>query len=371
MTKLSPEETLLLLSCRPILTAADEARLARLLGPGLDWALILWRAETYQTLPVLRDHVERLGLAPAVPDFVRAYLDNWTAISRARSVEQYRELGRLVGLFEEMGVDHYVMKGAAIAALAYPDPLNRAMQDLDVMIRPHDARRVQRAIYGVGYRHGVFDPATGRFHHMFRRITRRALAEKHALHSVTKVIKVPDPCPRHLVPPEWRKRQLKSAFNGDGTLSVPVFVDLHVALSPGMDAEDFWRGADTRALLGRPVRVQSVTTMVWFSAARLYREAFEHRTIKLQMLGDIDALVRTRGTEIDWSEILFLADKYDLKAPLFYVLGQAAQLCRTPVPAPVLAALAPSSRQKPDANDWGDIAPHLLGHTIVNRFEMA
>jgi hypothetical protein len=371
MIKLSTEETLLLLGCRPLLRPADDLRLARLVERGLDWGFVLWRAETYQILPPLLGHLRRLGLDAAVPDYVLAYLDNWSALSEARSVEQFRELGRLLGLLEEMEADHFVMKGAAIAALAYPDPLQRPMQDLDIMIRPQDARRVQKAMYAVGYRHGVFDPASGRFHHMFRRITRRGLEHKHALHSFTKVVRVPDPCPRDLAPSAWQRRQLKGAFNEDGTLSIPVFVDFHVNLSPGMDLDDAWRGATSRTLLGQPVRVQSATAMLWFSAARLYREAFEHRTLKLQMLGDIDALVAVRGDEIDWSELLLMADRYGLRPPLYYVLGQAAQLCGTPVPPRLLEALAPSQRDVPAENDWGDIVPQLLTRPVVNRFQLA
>ena len=85
----------------------------------------------------------------------------------------------------------------------------------------------------------------------------------------------------------------------------------------------------------------------------------------------IDALVAARGDEIDWSETLLMADRYGVRPPLYYVLGQAAQLCGTPIPPRLLAALAPSQRDVPAENDWGDIVPQLLTRPVVNRFQLA
>lgn len=371
MLELSREERLLLLACTPDAGGETDARLAALVRDEPDWAFILWRAETYQTLPLLRHHLERLGLLDSVPVLVSNYLAGWTALSRARSRAQYRELGVLLAALRDAGIDHYLMKGAAIAALAYPDPLLRPMQDLDIMIRPEDAWRVQRLVYALGYRHGVFVPATGRFHHLFRRITRRSLRGKHALHSVTKVCSVPPPVPPERVPDAWRARQLKSAFAPDGSFRIPVFVDFHVSLSAGMALADVWRGAVAADILGQRVIVQSPTAMVWFSAARLYLEAFERNTLKLQMLGDLDALLKRCGDAVDWAELLTIADRYGLRPALFYVLGQLRESFGAPVPEAVLALLMPDPRAPPLPADFGDIAPKLLSRPVLNRLALA
>ena len=371
MIHLSPEETLLLLGSRPLLDEAMGERFATVAAGPIDWAYVLWRAETYQTVPLLKAHLEAAGADRAMPDFVSAYMANWSALSAARTIAQFRELGALIQAFDEAGIDHYLMKGAAIAALAYPDPLTRPMQDLDIMIQPGDAWRAQKLVYRLGYRHGVFWPRTGRFHHMFRRITPRALRFKHALHSVTKVVPMESPVAPDMVSPEWRRRQIKCAFADDGTLLMPVFIDIHVNLSAGMELEDVWRGAEARELLGRRVKVQSLTTMLWFSAVRLYREAFEHNTLKLQMLGDIDALLWLYPKEIDWPELLVMADKYRFGPALFYVLSQARELNGAPVPEAVLALLMPDPRKPPADADWGDVVPKLLSKPWINRVALA
>lgn len=368
MIRLTPEESILLLTCRPVLSDDDRARLVRLVTPSVDWAYVLWRAETYQTVSLLRAH-----LAAAVPDEhipagIRRYVDNWSALSATRSTEQFRELGQILPMLDREGIDYHLLKGAAIAAMLYRDPLTRPMQDLDIMIRPQDARRVQRAMYAIGYRHGAFMPDTGKFRHMFRRITGKSLQNNHALHSMTKINVTAPPVEDRMLPPEWRHRQIKCAFATDGGLMMPVFVDFHVNLMAGMDQEDVWRGVATRDILGQRVNAQSITTMLWFSAVRVYREAFEYNTLKLQMLGDIDALLRIHGDAVDWAELLAIADEYQFGPPLFYVLSQARDLFGADVPERVLALLAPDRRAKPVASDFGDVIPKILSRPIVNRF---
>ena len=371
MVQLSPEESLLLLSCRVLLGKSDDAVLTSLVQSGPDWSFVLWRAETYQTLPLLHYHLQRLGLEDAVPDEVRGYLRNWTTVSQARSREQFRELGRVVAALQRLGIDHYVMKGAAIAASVYPDPLLRAMQDLDIMILPRDAWRVQREIYRLGYKHGVFDPKNGRFTPIFKPITPQSLRSKHALHSVTRTVRIAAPIAPTLLPEAWRRRQLKSFSNSDGTLTVPVFIDFHVSLSPGMALADVWRGASAENLLGQQVKLQSPTAMLWFSAARLYHEAFQHGTLKLQMFGDIDAILRVHHDRIDWAELLVMVKKYKIEPALFYVLSQAQRLYGSPMPAGALELLEPSQTKAPAEHDWGDILPKLLSRPLVNDFEFA
>lgn len=371
MIQLSAEETLVLLGSRPALTPADGKRFGALLKGPVDWAMVLWRSETFQTLPLLRAHIAALGLEARVPDHAALYMANWSALSAARSAEQFRALGEILRLLEEAAIDYHLMKGAAIAGMLYDDPLTRPMQDLDIMIRPADAWRVQRLMYANGYRHGVFVPETGRFHAMFRKITPASLRKGHALYSLTRVVHVAPPVAEAAVLPEWRRRQLKSAFTFDGRYAIPIFVDFHVTLSEGIEEADVWAGVSQRTVLGQRVAVQAPTTMLWFSAARIYHEAFSYATLKLQMMGDIDALLRLHRDEIDWALLLAQADKYGFAPALFYVLSQVRALFGADVPEAVLALLMPDAKAAPSPADLGDIMPKLLSRPVVNAFALA
>jgi hypothetical protein len=371
MVQLTPEETLLLLSCRVALNKVEDARFSAIAGSSLDWPFVLWRAETYQTIPLIAFHLKRLDLLGAIPNFIATYIQNWTSLSEARSREQFRELGRIVNRLQKIDVDYFLLKGAALASTVYPNPLLRPMQDLDIMIQPRDAWRVQREIYRLGYKHGVFNPQDGRFTPLFRKITWKSLREKHALHSVTKTIRLPSPVLNRLISSAWQKRQIKSYSYDDGTVAMPIFVDFHINLFPGMAISDVWRGAGERPLLGQSVKVQSPTAMLWFSAARLYHEAFQHGTLKLQMFGDVDALLKVYKGKIDWAELLTMAKKYSMTAALYYVLSQAERLGGGEAPSSVLALLKPDQQQAPAQGDWGDIIPKLLSRSVVNDFEYA
>ncbi|WP_197435171.1 nucleotidyltransferase family protein [Nitratireductor arenosus] len=371
MIHLSREETFLLLTCRPRLDDAGDERLVRLTRQDMDWAYVLWRAETYQTIPLCRFHLDRLGAWRNIPDWVPGYMAGWSKLSELRSIVQFRLLAQILNTFQTAGIDYYIFKGALVAATLFPDPVSRPMQDLDIMVRPKDLWRVQKALYGLGFKHGVFDPANGTFTHMFRRITKNTLAHKYALHSVTKVETVRPDFDASLLPRAWRQRQIKSFVQGDGTVSMPVFVDIHFGLADGVEEEDVWRGAGPETVLGQAVRCQGPTTALWFSAARAYFEAFQHGTVKPYMLGDIDALVRHHQEAIDWAELLLVARKYGFASALFYVFEQQRRLFETPVPDHVIALLMPNQKSIPDPGDYGDLIPKLLSRVVVNDFALA
>lgn len=371
MIKLSGEETFLLLTCRPRLSPADDARLTRIVNAQLDWSLLLWRAETYQTLPLCVFHLNRLGLTSRVPVWALSYMQFWSQLSRLRSEVQYRYLGTLLGHLRDCGIPHYLFKGPLLSALLYDDPALRPMQDLDLMVRSTDLHKVQKTLYGLGYKHGVFNPADGVFTHMFRKITPETLEHKYALHSVTKVEEVWAGFDTSTIPPEWRARQIKSFVNEDGSIQIPVFIDVHFNLAAGMDEADIWRGAGLRKLLGREVSCQAPIASLWFSAARVYFEAYQHGTLKLQMLGDIDALLRIYASDLDWAELLAISKKYNFTAAIFYVLEQVRRLFDAPVPIEVLTLLMPDPQSRPDPSDFGDLIPKLLSRTVVNRLELA
>lgn len=371
MVQLSREETFLLLTCRPCLTPSDDQRLLQIVDPDLDWSFVLWRAESYQTLSLCGFHLGRLGLISRTPAWVISYIHTWSQLSKARSEVQFRQLGELLGLFRACGLEHYLFKGPLLSALLYPDPAWRPMQDLDIMVRTADVRRVQKELYRLGYKHGVFNPADGVFTHMFRKITPETLEHKYALHSVTKVEVIRPSFDTSLIAPEWRMRQIKSFVQEDGSVRMPVFVDIHFNLGAGMDEIDVWRHARALKLLGHDVPCQSITAALWFSAARIYFEAYQHGTLKLQMLGDIDALLRLHAADIDWAELLAVATKYGFSAAIFYVLEQVRRLFDAPVPLKVLALLMPDPQRQPDPADFGDIIPKLLSRTVVSDLQLA
>jgi hypothetical protein len=366
--QLTVEESLLLLTCRPYLSATDDVIVERLGTQPMDWAEVLWRAEYFRTIPLITYHLRRLDVLSAVPATERTYLQAWTAVSRARVEALYGELDDILDALDRAAVPYFLLKGVVAGPLLYPDPLLRPMLDIDIMVDP-DALDVARdSLEALGYRHGVWDPGTGKI--AVVDYGDSDPAEHHELPSYLKTAFVVCPVPPNAIPTTWRRKHLKVHPDGRGGMQLPIFVDVHFNLSVGFDLADVWRGSHVEQVLGRPVKVQSITGMLWFIAARLYNEAFQFGTVKLLMLGDVIALLARRSGDVDWDEIVYVARRYGMQPALYYVFSQARQLGAA-VPDRVLGSLQPRSDNPPMLNDWGDLLPKMFSRAFVHDIQLA
>jgi hypothetical protein len=369
MTTLSAEESLLISACRPIVADADRSNIARFAAKIDDWPRVIWRAEQYRTLPLLFAHLEASGGLSQAPAAVGTYLRNWVALSRVRSLAQFQQLARVVRGLQEEHIDYFLLKGSGLA-LYYPDPLSRPMQDLDFIVRPDDAMRVQQLLFRLGFRHGIWDSKSEMFTPTVARITPNLVSRAVELPPFAYFVRTKTPVRAELILPAWKQHHIKCAVRDDRLL-MPVFLDVHLNLAEGLDLEDVWHTAREASFLGTSVRVQSATGMLWFIASRLYLEAFSYNTLKLSMFGDVHTLLTAAASEIDWAELVATAYKYGLRPALFYVLAQAKTLLGAEVPMNVLALLRPNANDVPLDNDFGDFIPKLLSRPLLHSFKYA
>jgi hypothetical protein len=61
-----------------------------------------------------------------------------------------RELLRVHGILEAAGIPHVALKGAHLAYCVYPHPALRPVRDLDILVRPEQARDAQAALIAGG-----------------------------------------------------------------------------------------------------------------------------------------------------------------------------------------------------------------------------
>jgi hypothetical protein len=370
--RLPAEESILLLTCRPYLRDMEVEHLSALVkARNLDWSFILWRSEMYRTTSTLAYHIQKLELEEVVPLETKEYLQTWRIFSEAHLLAYYRELGTILSAFESAGIDFFLTKGCALGPRYYPQPLVRSMQDLDLMIHPQDAEAAQRTMFDLGYTHDLWNPSTNAYEERSFRVTPQSLAKYSELPAFAKCVRMRSPLPKSLVPWVWRRKYIKSHIDEKKILTVPVFVDVHVNLSEGIELTDVWRGAEREEVLGRLVRLHSPTSMLWFIAARLYHEAFQYSTLKLQMFGDAHAILHKRGADVDWMELVTAGKKYGMHAALFYVLSQLKKLAGSDIPEPVLAFLRPDPRGVPNAHDWGDVMPKLMNVPAIEAVKLA
>jgi hypothetical protein len=335
------------------------------------WEYLLWRAENNRTITFLEYHFRRLGLLEALPAESAAYVSMWTTLARIRTLAQYRAVADTVDVFEQAGIASFLMKGLDLNLLYYPNPLFRPMQDVDLMIHPANAPRVHEMMLELGFRNGIFNPATGEWNDIARVVDAHSLRETYELPVMVRLAKMRSPYPRRLVPPTLRHKHVRCHIDSGGNITFPIFLDLHVNLSVGIELEDVWNGVRLASVLGRTLRVQPVTNALWFLAARIYHEAFLYNTLRLIMFGDIHTLLHKAGNDVDWPELVAIAYKYDMRPALFYVLAQVGRLTGAHVPAEVLHVLQPNPMDVPLQHDWGDVMPKLFSATHLVDIELA
>jgi hypothetical protein len=195
--------------------------------------------------------------------------------------------------------------------------------------------------------------------------------ETYALPVFVRLEKVQSPFKASEVPRKLRHRHVKGYIDAAQILTLPVFIDLHFSLSVGIDEEDIWAGVELANVLGRVARVQSPTAAVWFLAARLYHEAFLYNSLRLLMLGDLHAVLRRRGDQIDWSTVAAIAYKYEMRPGIYYVLSLMQRSFGAKIPSELLELLRPDQAEIPLQHDWGDIVPKLLSVPHLNEIVLA
>lgn len=360
MLRLSREDSILFTTSRAYLQPQEEEQVRRWSAQSVNWAYVTWRAENNRTIPLLDYHLRRLGLLDALPTEIRLYQQRWTTLSRLRSVLEFRNLTEIMDALDRAGIAWFLVKGPDIALLYYPDPFLRPMTDVDIMINPADAARAQQVMFELGYRHGIFDPTNGSWTEKQERINPELFRETYALPVFVRIESLQSPFASHEVPRKLRNRHVKVHIDRARVMHMPIFIDLHVNLSVGIDVQDIWSGVTLAKTLGRIARVQSVTGAVWFLSARLYHEAFLYNSLRFLMFGDLHAVLHRELASVNWAEVAAIAYKYEMRPAIYYVLAQMRRLCQIDVPEEFLTLVRPEQTEIPLQHDWGDVLPKLL-----------
>lgn len=124
-----------------------------------EWSVLLGTAR----------HERMVGLlACAVADAALATTDDQAAEVHEAHVAalcgdlvRERELIRLVGLLRGSGLDHRVLKGAAVAHLDYPDPALRSFADVDLLVRAEEWDDAIQVLREAGWERQFAEPRPG------------------------------------------------------------------------------------------------------------------------------------------------------------------------------------------------------------------
>ena len=195
---------------------------------------------------------------------------------RTRNIRMMRLLERIAARFNDAGVPLMVLKGAALHLTLYDQPEDRAMADLDLMVRPRDIDKAFHLLEGLGGLRGeplVRDDFFPRFHYEIE-------------YSLGRIY--------------------------------PVKIDLHVRpfrplrYSQIVPVDALWDRARAVSIGRASVHVPSVEEML----VHLVVHAAVHGFADEKWLTDIKRWVERHGGDIDWDRFLGTVKQWRLALPV-------------------------------------------------------
>jgi len=304
-----PETTDRLLLCCARSRFDDEAKAGarELVGEGIDWERLLDLAVKHGLLPLLHARLRDLE-NEQIPEAVLARAESVYYVNLRRNVLLQHELGQIVRSLHEEDVEVIVLKGGALAWTVYASPALRPMVDLDLLVRPEQMERVGMVVEALGFRRSGSLPA-----HMVPFQERFGGGVEWIRERNGKMTRLD--VHHDLVGVDWCRR----AFS--------------------IEAGALWEAAPPLDLGGMLARQLSAVDAL----IHLCLHPALHHGYAFPFIGyvDIDHLICQAGSDLFWTRLLERVRRFRVKTTVYWGLTAAHDLLATPVPAEVLAELAP------------------------------
>jgi hypothetical protein len=253
----------------PVPAAALAALVGRLNACG--WDALLADARAAGLAATVEAHLHARGLLPALPPGVAAALlddHRGTLLSQAWQGHALTGIGAAL---DRAGIPFRLLKGPALAALAYPDPTTRAAVDLDLWVRPADRERACAVLEGCGLARLTTGPHPPAFLETFGTELQFGTAPGAGVPVVVDLH-------WHLLAPWWMRR----------TLRIP-------------EAALFAHAAPVE-IAGQCVSTLAPTETLYYLCLHA---AINHRCAGLRLYADLGLLARSPA--IDWPRLRALA----------------------------------------------------------------
>lgn len=297
------EERLLCEAAR--LPGADEA----VMIPGvtdqrLDWEAFWNLALRHEVQPLVWSRLRsQPALRAAVPPDLAQRAERRFHATALRNRSRSVELGRVLSVLSDAGVESMPVKGVVLDELVYGPRAPRTFDDLDVLVRRPDLPRARAALAELGY-HG-------------RRVPRFEEVD-HRFHDL----------------------QLFRPVDGSEQC-LEIHWDLWPASRFDSIVDDLWRRAT-------PARVAGVETRVMSEEDTILHLAI-HRTssaLRLRFVCDVAEIVRQRHRELDWTALEERARRIGGTVALHMMLRLSRDLLGAPVPAEVVGRTRPGRARR-------------------------
>jgi len=226
------------------------------------WGTLPHRAEAHGIAPLLFTHLKAAS-AP-VPIEVQRALRGLMLRHRLANRARMAVLRSILARLGTAGISVCVLKGAALAHLIYPTPDLRPMRDVDLLVRPSEARRAQRILREMGF---AAPPAES--------------------------VELPD---KHMAAAQLDK----AGF----VLSVEVHHNLFAATYPlSMTLDDLTEPPQAFDIDGQPAYALDHADMLWHLCQHMRLSSGVFGANRLIWMADIVSYAEHFASEIDWARL--------------------------------------------------------------------
>jgi hypothetical protein len=224
-----------------------------------------------------------------------------------------QQLAELLAAFAGQSIDVLVLKGALLAATAYPEAALRPMNDIDLLFRVDDLPRIEAVLENLGYagKHKSAGQGPGITEHL-------STYRRTGNHGET-----PNP---------YLSAGGDRMVEPHGSLEESWF-GLKVDITPGV-----WARAVPISLHGQPAFRLSTSDMMLHLAVHAAFHVIMGASVFVQLY-DIGRVIETWPAELNWTEIINLTKKANAQSFVYAGLYWARELYGAAIPDTPLAVL--------------------------------
>jgi branched-chain amino acid transport system permease protein len=266
-----------------------------------DWTALDEAAVRHDVAPLLWHRLEERGAASLAPPAVRKRLGDAHIVAGLRAEAQRRQLAEILAALGARDVPVVPLKGAHLAAHAYPTPALRPMGDLDLLVPESRLETAMDAVADAGYaRPGEEERAAYRNH-------------------------------RH--PPPLRRA---------GRLPVELHYTIEPCAPPfTLPLADVWARTRPAATAGVDVLALAPEDLLLHLATHMGRSRLLGTS--LVRIYDVAMWTERFGASADWDAVVRRAAESEAQRFVYAALGLASRLLAAEVPPEALAALRSAS----------------------------
>jgi hypothetical protein len=154
-----------------------------------DWENIVNLSKRQGLTPILYKRLKEISDRFEIPAEIIEITKNYYLSNIVRNVRIQHNLGRILKLFNETGIEAIVLKGAYLSEAVYGNIALRTMSDIDILVKSSDISQAEQLILSLGYITHSQNRQIGNKHFVYERPHDSTPLELH-WHIVTPVIPV-------------------------------------------------------------------------------------------------------------------------------------------------------------------------------------